>query len=150
MHVHARGRVLFILLTQTYAHHYVTIHTHVATVPPAHQQPLFQRSKDRISYRHQIFRFDLTQVETSNTMAGSVGTGTASTTPSRHSHELELEINEVKLLQSERDKVVQGRSSGRGYLGLVQVLVNNVRQAAVMGVDVSGGADVSKNANARP
>jgi len=83
-------------------------------LPPAHVPSTMTRCKDRLSYRHQIWRMDLTQVRTDK---GEV------------LHELEMEVNDLKPLVLEADKA--GRNQvPNDFLGIVQVLTNNMRLLA--------------------
>ncbi|KAI9243460.1 CYTH-like domain-containing protein [Sporodiniella umbellata] len=73
----------------------------------------FERSKDRISYKHGGISFDLTQVKTTN-----------SNDPNLR-HELELEIINSKALAEE--KLKYNRKEPSQYIQLVEVFVNNIR-----------------------
>lgn len=86
----------------------------VAPLPPT--PPTLTREKDRITYTHQSFQVDLTQVLTpSNNPKNS--------TPSI-THELEVEFRNAGEL------LIQGRKEELGeentYLDLVQVFLNNI------------------------
>jgi hypothetical protein len=69
------------------------------------------RVKDRLSYRHQGFQVDLTQV-------------TLLSNPQSKAHELEIEIDTDRLIAEGR-KVQEGRPNE--YEKLVSVFLNNVK-----------------------
>ena len=96
--------------------------------PSPETPPLHRRFKDRLTYRHQIWRVDLTQVTT------EPGAGSSTVSPAGRAitHELEMEVNEIKLLQRERSRVARSEFPN-DYLGLVQVMVNNIRAIASRG-----------------
>lgn len=79
--------------------------------PPTHS-----RRKDRISYSHQLYTIDLTQVTTPS----------SNTTPP--THELEVEIKDAKKLLIEAEK--ESRGEKNWYLEGVQGLLNNIRMLA--------------------
>ncbi|GAA5997455.1 mRNA triphosphatase [Rhodotorula paludigena] len=78
----------------------------VPDTPPTHS-----RHKDRISYSHQHFRVDLTQVQ--------------STKQPQPTHELEIEFKRARPLLEEAAKEQRGEDNR--YLEMVQGLLNNVR-----------------------
>ncbi|GAA5945970.1 hypothetical protein JCM1841_000420, partial [Sporobolomyces salmonicolor] len=81
----------------------------VPEAPPTHS-----RLKDRISYSHQLFQVDLTQV-------------TSSGKPQHPTHELEIEFKDAKALLEEAAKEQRGEQSA--YVDGVQGLLNNVRES---------------------
>ena len=70
------------------------------------------RHKDRISYSHQLFQIDLTQVTQGN---GPV------------MHELEIEFKDARVLLAEGLK--DQREEPNRYLEIVQCFLNNIRQS---------------------
>ncbi|BGP43925.1 mRNA-capping enzyme subunit beta [Rhodotorula kratochvilovae] len=83
----------------------------VPDTPPTHS-----RAKDRISYSHQLFQVDLTQV----TSGAAQAKGAAGPT-----HELEIEVRKARPLLEEAAKEQRGEENR--YLEMVQGLLNNVR-----------------------
>ncbi|KAM0751515.1 mRNA triphosphatase CET1 [Meredithblackwellia eburnea MCA 4105] len=81
-----------------------------ARSPPSHLKPALSRNKDRISYTHQLFQVDLTQVT-----SGADGPV----------HELEIEFKDTKVLLAEGRKEQRGEENR--YLEMVQCFLNNVR-----------------------
>ncbi|KAJ8661589.1 hypothetical protein O0I10_002857 [Lichtheimia ornata] len=75
--------------------------------------PVFERNKDRVSYKHGGIHFDLTQVK-----------GAADKDPDVR-HELELEIMDPAQLARERSKMARGEPSH--YLDTIESFVNNIR-----------------------
>lgn len=90
----------------------------VARSPPAHSQATNTRNKDRISYSHQLFQVDLTQVTTSGGAGGRDGPV---------SHELEIEFKDAKVLLVEGQKEQRGEENQ--YLEMVQCFLNNIRES---------------------
>ncbi|KAG9287359.1 hypothetical protein G9A89_023731 [Geosiphon pyriformis] len=87
-------------------------------------QPIFERNKDRISYSHQIFKFDLTQVKIPEkpSMNGFRN-------PSQEvTHELEVEFVNPKILLQERRKIEKGESNR--FIEVVELFVDNIRMLA--------------------
>ncbi|GAA6006685.1 hypothetical protein JCM11491_003144 [Sporobolomyces phaffii] len=82
------------------------------TTPASHS-----RRKDRISYSHQLYTVDLTQVTTPD------ATNPAAAVPP--THELEIEFKDAKKLLLEAEK--ESRGEKNWYLQGVQGLLNNVR-----------------------
>ncbi|BGO96114.1 hypothetical protein NBRC10512_002946 [Rhodotorula toruloides] len=78
----------------------------IPDTPPTHS-----RYKDRISYSHQLFQVDLTQV-------------TVPSSP-KPTHELEIEFKRARGLLEEAAKEQRGEENK--YLEMVQVLLNNIR-----------------------
>lgn len=83
----------------------------IPDTPPTHS-----RHKDRISYSHQLFQVDLTQVTTPQ----------APTAPP--THELEVEFRNARPLLEEAAKEQRGEDNR--YLDMVQGLLNNVRESS--------------------
>jgi hypothetical protein len=83
------------------------------TSPPSHS-----RRKDRISYSHQLYTIDLTQVTTPSTAS--------SAPPPPPTHELEVEVKDAKKLLIEAEK--ESRGEKNYYLQGVQGLLNNIRE----------------------
>lgn len=89
----------------------------VPSTPASHQ-----RSKDRITYTHQLFRVDLTQVQAQPVnRAPGAPPGEAKTT-----HELEVEFKDSRILLKEAERESRGDESAR-YLEMVQAFLNNIR-----------------------
>ncbi|KAK9897858.1 mRNA triphosphatase CET1 [Cystobasidium minutum MCA 4210] len=80
-------------------------------VPIPTSKPTHERWKDRVSYRHQAFQIDLTQVRSSENKEVL--------------HELEIEFSDMPLLMQEGYKAARGEESL--YYDLVQVFLNNIR-----------------------
>jgi hypothetical protein len=59
----------------------ISVNQEIAAVEPVNLEPFQVRSKDRLSYKHDVFQYDLTQVRTTTT-----------TTQGEISHELEMEV----------------------------------------------------------
>ncbi|GAA5837669.1 hypothetical protein JCM11251_002290 [Rhodosporidiobolus azoricus] len=89
-----------------------------APLPDTH--PTHTRYKDRISYTHQLFTIDLTQV------SPSPPTPTPNAPPPHATHELEIEFRNARVLLEEAAKEQRGEEGSR-YLEMVQGLLNNVR-----------------------
>lgn len=85
-----------------------------APPPPSNIQSMRSRRKDRISYQHQFVSVDLTQVKTLH------GAPTSETT-----HELEVELTDMKALMNEKLKLDQRQESR--YLDIINVFLNNIR-----------------------
>ncbi|GAA5884298.1 hypothetical protein JCM6882_002217 [Rhodosporidiobolus microsporus] len=86
----------------------------IPDTPPTHT-----RYKDRISYTHQLFTVDLTQVSPTPPQPSSAP-------PAHATHELEIEFRNARTLLEEAAKEQRGEEGGR-YLEMVQGLLNNVR-----------------------
>ncbi|KAI5474365.1 hypothetical protein MNV49_003488 [Pseudohyphozyma bogoriensis] len=74
--------------------------------------PVNTRQKDRISYSHQLFQVDLTQVTSSHGGGNTL-------------HELEVEFKDAKVLMREGEKDARGEPNA--YLEMVQAFLNNIR-----------------------
>ncbi|GAA6033572.1 hypothetical protein JCM8097_001461 [Rhodosporidiobolus ruineniae] len=90
----------------------------VPDTPPTHS-----RYKDRISYTHQLFTVDLTQVSSPPPAAPP---GQPPRQPGPPTHELEIEFRNARVLLEEAAKEQRGEEGSR-YLEMVQGLLNNVR-----------------------
>lgn len=88
------------------------LHATPARTPPAHSTPTMSRNKDRISYSHQLFQIDLTQV--TQGLGGPV------------MHELEIEFKDARVLLAEGRKEQEGQDNR--YLEMVQAFLNNIRE----------------------
>ncbi|KAG0165118.1 mRNA-capping enzyme subunit beta [Apophysomyces sp. BC1034] len=75
--------------------------------------PTMEREKDRMSYQHGWFNFDLTQVKTNGDRAPKV------------THELELELVDAGQLAFEKAK--SERKENSQYVHMIEVFVNNIR-----------------------
>ncbi|KAJ3217721.1 mRNA-capping enzyme subunit beta [Dinochytrium kinnereticum] len=82
-----------------------------ASAPPPNQSSDFQRDKDRLSYVHQAFRIDLTQI--------------ADNKNSKKMHELEVEFVDAKTLVAEKRKLDSKQPNQ--FNEMVAVFVNNIR-----------------------
>lgn len=82
---------------------------------------LLTRSKDRISYSHQLFTVDLTQVSQP---------ATADQQGKPMLHELEIEFKDARVLLAEAAKEERGEDNQ--YLEMVQVFLNNVRELTLL------------------
>ncbi|GAA6017383.1 hypothetical protein JCM10207_005616 [Rhodosporidiobolus poonsookiae] len=89
----------------------------IPDTPPTHS-----RAKDRISYTHQLFTVDLTQV---STPPPPPAPGQPPRAPAPPTHELEIEVRNARQMLEEAAKEQRGEE-GR-YLEMVQGLLNNVR-----------------------
>jgi len=98
------------------------------STPPTHS-----RRKDRISYSHQLYTIDLTQVSTPS----------QSQPPQEPTHELEIEFKDAKRLLGEAEK--ESRGEVNWYLQGVQGMLNNVRKfstfSLLLGFDRGRDAD---------
>lgn len=90
--------------------------TSLIAVPKPSSNPTgAARNKDRISYAHQLFTIDLTQVTGGSQAAQSV------------THELEIEFKDARVLLVEARKDAEGQENR--YLEMVQAFLNNVRES---------------------
>jgi len=75
---------------------------------------LFERHKERVSYRHEIFSFDLTTVDTVRSLLPPVLSHQPTTTTKirdsqrKVTYEMEIEIADMKRLFHERDRLHHG------------------------------------------
>ncbi|KAG0257802.1 mRNA-capping enzyme subunit beta [Actinomortierella ambigua] len=108
--------------------------------------PQFERNKDRISYRHNHFKIDLTQVKRMDTqprpgmyqmqrpMGGAAGGGM---NPMDMTHELEIEFVHPEELIREREAWIRsGGQQRERFMDMVGWFVDNIRGLAARG----GGA----------
>ncbi|KAG0302390.1 mRNA-capping enzyme subunit beta [Dissophora globulifera] len=123
------------------------VSVNIETPIPAPAQgsaPLFERQKNRVSYRHNNFKIDLTQVKQSNTPnAGGGRNNFSQMNPALLNnnlstldltHELEIEFVHPEELVRERDVRISGggRQPDR-FMDIVSQFVNNVRGMVVRG-----------------
>ncbi|GAA5974638.1 hypothetical protein JCM11641_007035 [Rhodosporidiobolus odoratus] len=90
----------------------------IPDTPPTHT-----RYKDRISYTHQLFTVDLTQVTSAQAASQNPNRPQAPQAPP--THELEIEYRNARPLLEEAAKEQRGEENR--YLDMVQGLLNNVR-----------------------
>lgn len=97
----------------------IDIHSPVRLLTPSeqavpHEPATITRVKDRISYSHQLFTIDLTQVSN----------------PARPAqlemHELEIEFKDARVLLKEAKKEAEGRENQ--YLEMVTAFLNNISE----------------------
>ncbi|CAG8555277.1 30307_t:CDS:2 [Racocetra persica] len=87
-------------------------------------QHVFERNKNRLSYSHQLFKIDLTQVKGPEKQRLSDGT-----LPSPDlTHELEVEFLNPRILLEEKLKIEKQQSNR--YLDIIEVFLNNIRVLA--------------------
>ncbi|KAI7864594.1 CYTH-like domain-containing protein [Spinellus fusiger] len=89
----------------------ISVSLEVPAKKPRHATAVYERYKDRLSYAHGGFVFDLTQVK-----------GAPDSTQEIR-HELEVEIIDCQLL-AERARQGRDRSA---YVQMIQVFINNIR-----------------------
>lgn len=85
-------------------------------------EPIYFRRKDRITYVHQSFQIDLTQVTTNN--SGGPRNGP---TQGQQIHELEVEFRDPKELMKYLALRDKGLPGGEQFDEIVRVFVNNAR-----------------------
>jgi len=97
----------------------ISVNVEVPAPPPPQNTSTHTRRKDRITYTHQSFQVDLTQVTPSSSSNAPVP---------RESllHELELEFRDSKDLMRLGAMRMRGEQAGDEYDELVRVFVNNV------------------------
>ncbi|KAL1914671.1 uncharacterized protein VTP21DRAFT_8082 [Calcarisporiella thermophila] len=86
-----------------------------------HGNCTYERNKDRLSYRHQIWQFDLTQVKIGEQRANS-------SVPPELMHELEVEFADPGVLLRERKRL--DAKEPNEFLEIVRVFLNNIRMLA--------------------
>ncbi|KAF9971997.1 mRNA-capping enzyme subunit beta [Actinomortierella ambigua] len=109
--------------------------------------PQFERNKDRISYRHNHFKTDLTQVKRMDSqprpgmyqmqrpMAGAGGAN-----PLDMTHELEIEFVHPEELIREREAWIRsGGQQRERFMDMVGWFVDNIRGLAARGGPAAGG-----------
>lgn len=90
-------------------------------LPPPSSYPNSVRSKDRISYRHQIVKIDLTQVKTSPIVQGEIKP------PDDIRHELEIEfLNSSKLIHDAMKRPANS-TLPNPFGDSVKIFLNNIR-----------------------
>jgi len=91
----------------------VSVNTETPVQPP-NSPPLYTRRKDRLTYTHQAFQIDLTQV---NAISDSA----------KLQHELEVEFRDTEELMQLASLRSRNAEGGWAFDELVRVFVNNVR-----------------------
>lgn len=80
------------------------------------------RSKDRLSYHHEIFKVDLTSVQQIQHVHGDQPVVT---------YEMELEVRDVACMAKEVAKLSSPETaSSSEYLGIIQAFVNDIKALA--------------------
>ncbi|CAG8526450.1 8492_t:CDS:2, partial [Ambispora leptoticha] len=93
-------------------------------------QPDFERNKDRMTYLHQQFKFDLTQVKIPEKPSQN-----GVRAPSQEvTHELEVEFRDPKILLRERQKIEQGMPNQ--FMEIVEVFLDNIRTLAQKDMEI--------------
>ncbi|CAG8752952.1 11112_t:CDS:2 [Gigaspora margarita] len=87
-------------------------------------QVVYERNKDRLSYIHQLFKIDLTQVRGPEKQKLFDGTQP----PADLTHELEVEFLNPQVLLEEKLKIEKQQSNR--YLEIIDVFLNNIRTLA--------------------
>ncbi|KAI9296080.1 mRNA triphosphatase CET1 [Neoconidiobolus thromboides FSU 785] len=87
--------------------------------------PEHEREKDRLSYRHELFRIDLTQVKSQNSHSQDRGQGWEK---AKVSHELEVEIIDLKPIFEEYKLHLKGLPNQ--YYSILQIFLTNIRLLA--------------------
>ncbi|KAJ1922168.1 mRNA-capping enzyme subunit beta [Mycoemilia scoparia] len=93
--------------------------------------PMMERQKDRVSYKHEIFSFDLTQVTVpaEKPRINPYATGPPPKTPEpKLIHELEIEIADPKRLFDEKNLFI--KNSNNHFNDMVQSFLNNMKVLA--------------------
>ncbi|KAF9963624.1 mRNA-capping enzyme subunit beta, partial [Mortierella alpina] len=104
-------------------------------VPSPQGVPQFERRKDRVSYRHNNFKIDLTQVKTANTPnANPPAHNFSQMRPQPNSnaldvtHELEVEfVNPAELIREREIRISSGGKQPDRFMDIVGHFINNVR-----------------------
>lgn len=84
--------------------------------------PIHTRIKDRLSYEHDLWRIDLTQVKTQANGSNGCENGLSM------SHELEIEVSNLEVLKNEYQLKQEGKPNQ--YLHFIHCFLNNVRLLA--------------------
>lgn len=84
--------------------------------------PQHERNKDRLSYKHDLWQIDLTQVKTQNSDSRN------SHKEPEVSHEVEIEIANLDVIREEYKNMRQNKPSQ--YYHFIQVFLNNIRLLA--------------------
>ncbi|KAG0200385.1 mRNA-capping enzyme subunit beta [Mortierella sp. GBA30] len=103
--------------------------------------PQFERRKDRVSYRHNNFKIDLTQVKTANAPSANQNAHNYSqmrpqpnSNPLDVTHELEIEfVNPEELVREREVRINSGGMQPDRFMDIVGHFVNNVRGLVVRG-----------------
>ncbi|KAJ2376491.1 mRNA-capping enzyme subunit beta [Coemansia sp. RSA 2607] len=94
-------------------------------------KPILERHKDRLSYRQDLWSFDLTQVVSPEHETGPVNPyaiGPPKTTPAVTTHELELEVADTKTWLNERTKVAANKPNN--FHEITHTFLGNLRALA--------------------
>ncbi|KAJ1813365.1 mRNA-capping enzyme subunit beta [Coemansia sp. RSA 2599] len=94
-------------------------------------KPILERHKDRLSYRQDLWSFDLTQVVSPEQEVGPVNpyaTGPPKTTPAVTTHELELEVASPEIWLNERAKVAANKQNN--FHEITHTFLGNLRALA--------------------
>ncbi|KAF9983101.1 mRNA-capping enzyme subunit beta [Mortierella antarctica] len=110
-------------------------------VPLPQGVPQFERRKDRVSYRHNNFKIDLTQVKTANAPnANQHAHNFSQMRPQPNSnaldvtHELEVEfVNPGELVREREIRISSGGKQPDRFMEIVGHFINNVRGLMVRG-----------------
>ncbi|RHZ74094.1 hypothetical protein Glove_227g42 [Diversispora epigaea] len=115
-----RIAVLNVHSPNTYLDYRITVNSEKPVEMPTGQH-VHERNKDRLSYTHQLFKVDLTQVkgpEKSRNVDGTMP-------PQDLSHELEVEFINPQILIEEKNKLTQQQHNR--YVNIVENFLNNIR-----------------------
>ncbi|KAJ2338230.1 mRNA-capping enzyme subunit beta, partial [Coemansia sp. RSA 2618] len=91
-------------------------------------KPILERHKDRLSYKQDLWSFDLTQVISPEREAGPVNpyaTGPPKTTPATTTHELEVEVAQPEVWMAERAKVAANKPNN--FHEITHVFLGNLK-----------------------
>ncbi|KAI9505171.1 mRNA-capping enzyme subunit beta [Coemansia spiralis] len=94
-------------------------------------KPLLERHKDRLSYKQDLWSFDLTQVISPEQERGPVNPyalGPPKTTPAVTTHELELEVARPEVWLAERAKVAANKPNS--FHEITHIFLGNLRALA--------------------
>ncbi|KAJ2503510.1 mRNA-capping enzyme subunit beta [Coemansia sp. RSA 1972] len=92
---------------------------------------IMERHKDRLSYKQDLWSFDLTQVISPEHTVGPVNpyaTGPPKTTPATTTHELELEVANPEIWMAERAKVAANRPNN--FHEITHIFLGNLKALA--------------------
>lgn len=94
-------------------------------------KPILERQKDRLSYKQDLWSFDLTQVVSPEHETGPVNpyaTGPPKTTPAVTTHELEVEVAKPEVWLAERAKVAVNKPNN--FHEITHTFLGNLRALA--------------------
>ncbi|KAJ2627571.1 mRNA-capping enzyme subunit beta, partial [Coemansia sp. RSA 1290] len=97
-------------------------------MPDTAARPILERHKDRLSYKQDIWSFDLTQVVSPEHEVGPANpyaTGPPRTAPAVTTHELEVEVARPEVWLAERAKVAANRPNS--FHEITHVFLGNLR-----------------------